>query len=268
MDNKLIELMTYFILYSFLGWVMESIFRSICERKVINTGFLKGPFCPIYGIGATIMFLFLEGFENRPIILFFIAIIILTAWEYVVGVFLEKVFHTKYWDYSNHKINFQGRICLTNSFFWGILGVLFVKYIHPFVQEIIAKIDTGLLNYVLAILFIVFVTDTIVSIIHVKSIKSTLENIEKINKEIKEKLKEIRALKKEKEKEEKLMATQNIQQMVEKLKKKRNRITLQLYRNVHRLKKAFPAINTAEITQVLNQKIEGKKKRIKNQKKK
>lgn len=267
MDNKLIELMTYFILYSFLGWVMESIFRSICERKVINTGFLKGPFCPIYGIGATIMFLFLEGFENRPIILFFIAIIILTAWEYVVGVFLEKVFHTKYWDYSNHKINFQGRICLTNSFFWGILGVLFVKYIHPFVQEIIAKIDTGLLNYVLAILFIVFVTDTIVSIIHVKSIKSTLENIEKINKEIKEKLKEIRALKKEKEKEEKLMATQNIQQMVEKLKKKRNRITLQLYRNVHRLKKAFPAINTAEITQVLNQKIEGRKKRVKNQKK-
>ena len=263
MDNKLIELMIYFILYSVLGWVMESIFRSICERKVINTGFLKGPFCPIYGIGATIMFLFLEGFENRPIILFFIAIIVLTAWEYVVGVFLEKVFHTKYWDYSDHKINFQGRICLTNSFFWGILGVLFVKYIHPFVQEMINKIDTGLLNYILAILFIVFVTDTIVSIIHVKSIKSTLENIEKINKEIKEKLKEIRVLKKEKEQEEKLIATKNIQQMVEKLKKKRNRITLQLYRNVHRLKKAFPAINTVEITQVLNQKIEGRKKRNK-----
>ena len=234
MDNKLIELMIYFILYSVLGWVMESIFRSICERKVINTGFLKGPFCPIYGIGANIMFLFLEGFENRPIILFFIAIIVLTAWEYVVGVFLEKVFHTKYWDYSDHKINFQGRICLTNSFFWGILGVLFVKYIHPFVQEMINKIDTGLLNYILAILFIVFVTDTIVSIIHVKSIKSTLENIEKINKEIKEKLKEIRVLKKEKEQEEKLIATKNIQQMVEKLKKKRNRITLQVSRNVHR----------------------------------
>lgn len=267
MDNKLMELMIYFILYSFLGWVMESIFRSICERKVINTGFLRGPFCPIYGIGATIMFLFLEGVADKPIALFFIAIIVLTAWEYVVGVFLEKVFHTKYWDYSNHKINFQGRICLTNSLFWGILGVLFVKYIHPFVQEIIGKIDTSLLNYVLAILFTVFVMDTVVSIIHVKSIKSTLENIEKINKEIKEKLKEIRALKKEKEKEEKQIATENIQQMIEKLKKKRNRITLHLYRNVHRLKKAFPAINTAEITQVLNQKIEGRKKRAKNPKK-
>ncbi len=267
MNSKLIELMTYFIIYSFLGWVMESIFRSICERKVINTGFLKGPFCPIYGIGATIMFLFLEGVADKPILLFFIAILVLTAWEYIVGVFLETVFHTKYWDYSNHKINFQGRICLTNSFFWGVLGVLFVKYIHPFVQEIIGKVDTGLLNYILAILFTVFVMDTVISIIHVKSIKSTLENIEKINKEIKEKLKEIRTLKKEKEKEEKLIATENIQQMVEKLKKKRNRITLHLYRNVHRLKKAFPAINTAEITQVLNQKIEGRKKRVKNQKK-
>lgn len=263
MDNKLMELLIYFILYSFLGWVMESIFRSICEKKVINTGFLKGPFCPIYGIGATIMFLFLEGVANKPILLFLIAIVVLTAWEYVVGVFLETVFHTKYWDYSDHKINFQGRICLTNSIFWGVLGVLFVKYIHPFVQEIIGKIDTGLLNYVLAILFTIFVIDTVISVIHVKNIKATLENIEKINKEIKEKLKEIRVLKKEKEKEEKLIATENIQQMVEKLKKKRNRITWKLYRNVHRLKKAFPAINTAEITQVLNQKIEERKKRIK-----
>lgn len=260
MNINLVELLTYFILYSFLGWGMESIFRSICEKKIINTGFLRGPFCPIYGIGATIMFLFLEGFENKPILLFFIAVIVLTAWEYVVGVFLETVFHTKYWDYSNHKINFQGRICLTNSICWGILGILFVKYIHPFVQEMMTKIDTGLLNYIIAILFVIFLVDTITSIIHVKNIKSTLENIENINQEIKEKLKEIRNLKKEKEK---VTATENIQQMVEKLKKKRNRTILHLYKNVYRLKKAFPAINTNEITEILNQKMELRKKRRK-----
>lgn len=141
MNINLLELLTYFILYSFLGWVMESVFRSICERKLINTGFLRGPFCPIYGIGATIMFLFLEGFENKPILLFFISIIVLTVWEYVVGVFLETAFHTKYWDYSDHKINFQGRICLTNSIFWGLLGILFVKYLHPFIQKIMEQID-------------------------------------------------------------------------------------------------------------------------------
>lgn len=267
MNVNLIEITTYFIIYSFLGWVMESIVRSICEKKLINTGFLKGPFCPIYGIGATIMFLFLEGFSSKPIWLFFIAIIILTAWEYVVGVFLEKAFHTKYWDYSDHKFNFQGRICLTNSIYWGILGVLFVKYIHPFIQQILAKIDTNLTNYIMAILFIIFLVDTIVSIIHVKNIKATLENIEKINKEIKEKLKEIKQIRKDKEKEEKLTATENIQQMVEKLKKKRNKTIIQLYKNVHRLKKAFPAINSKEITQILNEKIELRKKRIKNKEK-
>lgn len=262
MNINLLEVINYFIIYSFLGWIMESIVRSICERKLINTGFLKGPFCPIYGIGATIMFLFLEGFENRPILLFVIAFIMLTTWEYVVGVLLETLFHTKYWDYSNHKFNFKGRICLTNSICWGILGVLFVKYIHPFIQGIIAKVDTNLLNYIMAVLFVILIADTISSIIHVKNIKGTLEKIENINKEIREKLKEIKALKKEKE--EKSVAMENIQQMVENLKKKRNKTILRLYKNVYRLKKAFPAINTKEITEVLNKKIELREKRIKN----
>lgn len=265
MNINLIELTTYFIVYSFLGWVMESIVRSICERKIINTGFLRGPFCPIYGIGATIMFLFLEGFANKPILLFFIAIIVLTTWEYLVGVFLEKAFQTKYWDYSDHKFNFQGRICLTNSICWGILGVLFVKYIHPFIQAMMAKMDTNLLNYIMVVLFVIFIVDTITTVIHVKSIKATLEHIENINKEIKEKLKEIKNIRKEKE--EKILTTENGQQMIEKLKKKRNKMILHLYKNVYRLKKAFPAINTKEITEILNQKIELTKKRVKNRKK-
>lgn len=265
MNINLLELITYFMIYSFLGWIMESMVRSVCERKLINTGFLKGPFCPIYGIGATIMFLFLDGFENRPILLFCIAFIMLTAWEYIVGVLLERLFHTKYWDYSDQKFNFQGRICLTNSICWGILGVLFVKYIHPFMQGIIEKVDTNLLNYMIAVLFVIFIADMISSIIHVKNIKGTLEKIENINKEIKEKLKEIKTLKKEKE--EKSITVDNIQQMIENLKKKRNKTILRLYKNIYRLKKAFPAINTKEITEVLNQKIELRKKRIKNKEK-
>ncbi len=265
MNINLVEVITYFIIYSFLGWIMESVFRSICEKKLINTGFLRGPFCPIYGFGATIMFLFLGQFENRLILLFGIAIIVLTAWEYLVGVILETLFHTKYWDYSNHKFNFQGRICLTNSICWGILGVLFVRYIHPFVQGIIAKIDVSLLNYVVAILFMVFLVDMVTTIIHVKNIKTTLDKIEKINVEIKEKLKEMKALKKEKE--EKSTTAENVQQLVENLKKKRNRTILRLYKNVNRLKKAFPAINTKEITEVLSQKIESRKKRVKNKQK-
>ena len=126
MNTNLFDLLTYFIIYSFLGWIMESTVRSVCERKIINTGFLNGPCCPIYGIGAIIMLLFLGKFEERPILLIFLSITILTLWEYVVGVLLEKIFHTKYWDYSKQKFNFQGRICLVNSICWGILGLIFI----------------------------------------------------------------------------------------------------------------------------------------------
>lgn len=246
---------TYFLLYSFLGWVMESIFRSIIEQKIINTGFLKGPICPIYGIGAFIMAFILNRLSNNIIILFFASMIILTIWEYVVGVFLEKTFHTKYWDYSDHKINFKGRICLSNSIYWGILGVIFVKYIHPFMKEIISKIDVNLLYFVVTISGIVFFVDVITSIVKLKNIKPALVKIEELNNEIKEKLKEIKSIRSEKE-TEKLDIIENIQRIVNELNEKRNKTILRLYKNIYRLKKAFPAIDTEEIREVLNRKIE------------
>ncbi len=258
---KIYELLTYFIIYSFLGWVMESVVRTFIERKLINTGFLRGPYCPIYGIGAIIMFLFLEKFENKPIALFFIAIIVLTSWEYFVGFLLEKLFKTKYWDYSDQKFNIKGRICLKNSIYWGILGILFVKYIHPFIEGLMLNVDNVLKYYLTAIISLVMMVDFITSIIKVKNISATLSKIEDLNKEIKEKLKEITLLKEKLEKtaEESTIA-ENMQNMIEKLKERRRKIILRLYKNVYRLKKAFPAINTKEITEILNQKIEIKKK--------
>ena len=257
MEYSFLEIIIYFITYSFLGWVMESIFRSISEKKIINTGFLKGPFCPIYGVGAIIMLLFLKRFSDNLVVLFVVSVVVLTIWEYLVGVLLEKLFHTKYWDYSNNKFNFQGRICLTNSIFWGILGVVFVKYIHPAIENLIEKIDVRILIFVYSILGIVILVDTISSIIKVKNIKVTLEKIEKLNNEIKEKLKE-----------------ENVQYLIEQLKYKRNKTILRLYKNVYRLKKAFPAINTKEITEVLSKKVELKeikeeiKQRIEKRKRK
>lgn len=264
MGQPIFEILMYFIIYSFLGWIMESVVRSVIEKKIINTGFLRGPVCPIYGIGAIIMLIFLERFQDKPIMLFFIAITLLTAWEYLVGVILEKIFKTKYWDYSNQKFNFQGRICLTNSIYWGILGVVFVKFIHPFVEGIIAKIDINLLYYSITIITIVMIVDLITTVIKIKNIKMTLEKIDKINKEIKEKLKEIRKIKKDAETDKdgiKVKTTENIQRIVDRLNKKKNKTILKLYKNVYRLKKAFPAINTKEITEVLSKKIDIRKKK-------
>ncbi len=260
------ELLTYFIIYSFLGWIMESIFRSIIEKKVINTGFLIGPICPIYGFGACIMFLFLGNLKNNTILLFLISFTVLTLWEYIVGVLLEKIFNTKYWDYSDHKFNFQGRICLTNSIYWGILGILFIKFIHPFVQNILGKIDIKLLKFIIIIATITFIVDIIVSIIKVKNIKVNLQKVEKLNKEIKEKLKEVKLKAKETNQDvEKLEVIENLQKLVEKLKKQRNKTIIRLYKNVYRLKRAFPAIDTKEFREILNKKIEINK--LKNLKK-
>lgn len=260
MGDELFKLLTYFIIYSFLGWVMESTFRSVLEKKIINTGFLIGPLCPIYGIGACIMFLFLDKFYDNVLILFLVSIVSLTLWEYIVGVLLEKVFNTKYWNYSNQKFNFQGRICLFNSLCWGVLGVIFIKYIHPFIQELVKKVDIHVLHYVILIATVVFLIDMIVSIVKVKNIKVTLQKIEDLNQEIKEKLKEIKSTSKDAEKNaDKLEVAKSLHELVEDLKKKRNRTILHLYRNVYRLKKAFPAIDTKEIREILNKKLEVKK---------
>ena len=261
MNTYIFNLLMYFVIYSFLGWVLESIYRSLCEKKLINSGFLYGPFCPIYGTGAIIMLVGLNSFKGQYITIFIISFLVLSIWEYIVGWFIEKTFKTKYWDYSEHKFNIKGRVCLTNSFFWGILGLVFINFIHPFVENCLMNIDFIILEYVTYIVLAVMAIDTTISIIRVKNIKNTLQKVEELNKEIKEKLKEIKENANYPDKEK---VTENVQKIVDELKIKRNRIMKNLYRYVYRLKKAFPAINTKEITDILSKKIELKKNNLKN----
>lgn len=259
MEYTIFYLWTYFIIYSIAGWALESVYRSFCERKLINTGFLNGPFCPIYGIGTIIMFLFLQQFENNIIILFIISFLVLSIWEYFVGVLLEKIFKTKYWDYSDQKININGRVCLFNSICWGILGILFVKYIHPFVERNLYLMNPLILKIIVAIITVMFIIDTIISIISTINIKKALEKIEDLNIQIKEKLEEIKKLS---NKEIKTEFIENLQNRIDYLKKRKNRIFRILYRRVYRLKKAFPDLQSNEITEILSRKIELIKKDI------
>lgn len=260
MNNIFFQLLTYFVIYSFLGWVLESIVRTICERKIINTGFLIGPFCPIYGFGAIIMILFLNQYKNNIILLFIVSVIALSLWEYIVGVLLEKFFHTKYWDYSNHKFNFKGRICLTNSIAWGILGVLFINYIHPFIIQVIGYMNFTYIAIGASIIALILLIDAIISVVKIKNIQSTLQKVEEINEQIKQKLSELKE-------KEKISANDNLQNLINRLKTRRDRTIKHLYRRAYRLKKAFPAIDTKEFTEILNKKIEFKHKNIKKEKK-
>ena len=250
---QILRLLLYFIIYSFFGWVLESIFKSILQRKIVNSGFLYGPICPIYGFGVIIMLLFLNKFKYNLVLLFLAGFIVLSVWEYIVGALLEKKFNTKYWDYSNNFLNIKGRVCLMNSIFWGILGVIFTLYIHPSVERCVLHISNKTLIYTDIILVIIIIIDCIVTTIKVQSIDIKLQKIRELGELIKEKLKELKETKSDAK--DKIRDIENI---IEDLKYRQAILRLKIYRQARRLKKAFPTMKSEKITQFLNQKVDFK----------
>ena len=263
MANTIFYILTYFVIYSFLGWVLESVVRTICEKKIINTGFLIGPFCPIYGFGAIIMVLFLDNFKNNIIILFLISFIVLSIWEYIVGVLLEKLFKTKYWDYSKLKFNIQGRVCLKNSLYWGILGVLLIYIIQPVINNFTDMIPHDILVYVDVILMIAILVDTVITIFRIMFIDKKIRQVLEIGETIKEKIAEL----KNSEIMEKAHID-NLQKLISDLKVKQDILKIKIYKRVIRLKKSFPEMNSENLTKFMTQKIslEGIKEKIKKHK--
>lgn len=246
--DMVLKLLTYFLIYSFLGWCIESIYKSLYEKKLINSGFLFGPFCPIYGFGAIIMYLLLKDVSSNFVITFLLGFVVLSIWEYLAGVFLEKVFNTKYWDYSNYKFNIQGRVCLLNSFFWGILGVLFINVINPFITGILELVSVDIIIYVDIIVFTAFLIDMVISIINTFKITEKLKYVEELNKNIKEKIEEIKA---------KGIGTEigeSVQEAIDELKEKRDALAEKSYNSIIRLKRAFPTLKSEQITNFLNEK--------------
>lgn len=254
------KIIMYFIVYSFLGWVMESVLKTVTQKKLVNSGFLYGPFCPIYGFGAIIMFLFLKDFKDNIILLFLIGFFVLSLWEYLVGWLLEKMFNAKYWDYSNKKFNIKGRVCLLNSLFWGILGVVFITYMHPFISDKIDMLDTNILIFLTAILSITIMVDMIISIIKVKHISINLEKLKEITKNLKEQIDQLET--KQINKEE---LQDGLQQVIEELKHKQTTIKRKLLRQTNRLKKAFPTMKS-DVIEKINDFVKEKKESIRSKK--
>lgn len=170
--NMFLDLILYFAVYSFIGWVMETTFASITQRKFINRGFLIGPFVPIYGFGAILIIqssnwtsiIFENHFMSLFITLLFSTLLV-TVLEFITGFLLEKVFNLKWWDYSNNIMNFKGYICLSYSLLWGILAFLLIQVIHPTTEQFVHLIPLSNKKYIAAFLVIYFLIDTIKSVI-------------------------------------------------------------------------------------------------------
>lgn len=132
------HILNWFFIYSFLGWVWETGYVSVKHGKFVNRGFVSGPFCTIYGFGALSVYLILKPVSDNLFLLYVGGVIVATALEYVTAVLMESIFHTSWWDYSDQKYNFQGRICLGVSLGWGVFTVALFRIIHPVVESIVA----------------------------------------------------------------------------------------------------------------------------------
>ena len=138
------SLFLYFILYSFLGWVMETCYCSIVEQRLVARGFLYGPICPIYGGGVVLMILFFTPLKQNLVLFYVVAVAVMTSWEYLVGWVLEAATHVKYWDYSQFRFNLKGRVCLWVALTWGVLSYLVIFFIHPPIQELVERLPVWL----------------------------------------------------------------------------------------------------------------------------
>lgn len=263
--NEIFVFIMYFMIYSFCGWVLESTYKSILERKIINSGFLAGPFCPIYGYGALIMYFALRDVTSNIIVLFLFGTIALSVFEYIVGLFLEIVFQTKYWDYSNKKFNIHGRVCLLNSLYWGILGIIFMKLIHPAVEKFVALIPDTVLMIIVIIGLIYLVFDTINTIVRVIKINIRLKDWEQLTEDIKNRIEAINA--KNSIRFENINRLRRVQKykilrkiaeikqsddLLGKLKMKQNDVQIKLEKRMKRLHKAFPNMSSERLTKFWN----------------
>lgn len=134
------NLLFYYVIYSFFGWCAEVAYAYKNQKKFVNRGFLHGPFCPIYGACILSIIILLSNFKGNLFELLIIATVFTSVIEYLTGFLLEKIFKTKYWDYTDDPFNLNGRICLHFSIMWGAASVAIVRIFHPIVASILGRI--------------------------------------------------------------------------------------------------------------------------------
>lgn len=173
-----------FFIYGFLGWCTEVAFAAFKEHHFVNRGFLNGPICPIYGFGVSTVILFLTPFQDNLLLLYLISTIVVTALEWVTGFLLEKLFHSRWWDYSNMPLNLNGYVCLLFSLIWGVACVFIVKLFHPLITVGVQLLPHSVGMILIVILGITLLIDTYVTASGIFKMNKRLEHMEQIAEEL------------------------------------------------------------------------------------
>ena len=168
-----LKIFLLFWFFAILGWILEELAFIVADRKLVNRGFLVGPYCPIYGFGALIM-LIISPYKDHMFVCFILALVLCSALEYFASYLMEKIFKIRWWDYSNDAFNINGRICLRNAIAFGGLGVLFTRFLNPWYFSIVDKLSYNTLLTIAIIVGVLTLIDICVSFNAMNSIKNII----------------------------------------------------------------------------------------------
>ncbi len=180
MIEKIVYSYLIFIICAFAGYFIEVLWIYIGSKKIVNRGFLSGPIIPIYGVGALLILFCLFRYYDDPVVVFVFGVIITSALEYSTSFILEKIFHNKWWDYSDAKYNLNGRICLRNSLAFGVLAILIVYFVLPLLAMLFNAFNFKFWKIFALVTFVILVMDIIYSVIIAYNLRNRIIIVEEL----------------------------------------------------------------------------------------
>ena len=189
--------LAFFYIYCFFGWIFESTYVSLKERRFVNRGFLRIPLLPLYGSGAVMMLWVSLPVRDHLFLVYCSGVIAATALEYITGYVMERLFKVRYWDYSNQKLQLNGYICLSSSIAWGFLTILMTEIIHAPVARVVLNFNQNILIFCIFLVTALFAADAYESTKEALALGKSLEAMTKMKEEIEELQARITALREE-----------------------------------------------------------------------
>ncbi len=182
----LYRLLWIFFIYAFLGWCTEVSYAALVTGSFVNRGFLNGPVCPIYGFGVVIVLTCLTPLAGSLPLLFLGSVVLTSALEWLTGFALEKLFHQRWWDYSDEPFNLSGYICLRFAIAWGFACMFVVKLLHPTVLLFIRIVPQVLGVVLLALMGAVMAVDLAATVSTIIKLNRRLAQIDELAAKIRE----------------------------------------------------------------------------------
>lgn len=181
---SLYHILAYFLIYSCMGWCLEVIYAAATTGQLVNRGFLNGPVCPIYGFGMIIVLFALTPLQHSILLLYLGGVILPSALELVGGWALYKLYHTRWWDYSDLPFNIGGYICLEFCLLWGVGTLVVMRIVHPVVADLVDLIPPFVGVILMCFLYAVYAVDVVATAIAASALADTLDTMEQLGDSI------------------------------------------------------------------------------------